>query len=654
MKHNLFYILFILVVPVLMILQGCASKSRMGNAKKVFDIGEYYHASGMLQKAYKKEENKFHKGEISFYLGQCYRYTNQPRKAAVSYGRAIRYKYTNREALLFQANSLLKNGDYDDAIKLYEQYLDTVAGDRLATNGLASAKLALNPPPKTRYNVEVIKKLNSRYSDFSPALAPNDPSMLYFSSMRNAKKKKKNLNKITGQGSSLLFSTRQNSKGEWETPELLIEQEINSSWEDGTISFTADGKDAYFTRCRYEKTGPMGAEIWNMKRMGGRWGEPSEINIGPDSLVFAHPAISPDGNTLYFVSDMPGGFGGNDIWKSIKLDGEKWSIPLNLGIDINTPGDELFPYLHNDNTLFFCSNGHVGYGGLDIYKAIPTTEDKWQISNMGAPINSNSDDFGITFIKDRESGYFSSSRNNARGYDDIYTFSLPIIQTVLSGVIETGINQPVPENTIVKIVGSDGTNMRINIEAAGTFNALLKPDVEYVILVSSPGYFNQREKISTIGLNESKQFNLSINLESIKRPLVFDNISFEHGKYEITPSTKIELAKVISLLNDNPTIKLNIISHTDAQGDETDNIVLSQKRAEAVLNYLVAQGISTERLTARGVGSSQPLTVKSLISEKYPFVQVNDILSEELIKRLTRRDQITARNLNNRVEFNIQ
>lgn len=654
MKHKLFSFLFILFIPALILMQGCASKSRMGSAKRVFDVGEYHRAVNLLQKAYKRESNRFHKGEISFYIGECYRFTNQPRKAAAAYGRAIRFGYTDRRAKLYQAHALVKTGAYQDAIKLFEEYLEETAGDRFASNGLASARMALNPPPPTRYKVEVIKKINSRFSDYAPALAPDDPTQLYFSSMRQAKKKKKLLNRITGQGSSVLFTSRLDSKGEWQTPEMLFEQEITTNWEDGAISFTSDGKEAYFTRCRYENTGPMGAEIWNVKRMGGRWGEPSRVMLGPDSLVFAHPAISPDGKTLYFVSNMSGGFGGKDIWKATKSGDDSWGMPLNLGVDINTPGDELFPYVRHDNTLFFSSNGLVGYGGLDIYSAVPIDENKWKVTNMGTPLNSMFDDFGITFIKDRESGYFSSSRDNTRGLDNIYAFSLPVVQAVLSGLVDAGNNQPVPENTIARIVGTDGTNMRINIEAAGTFNALLKPGVEYVILVAAPGYFNYREKVSTIGLTDSKQFNLNIKLTSARRPLVFDNIQFEPGKWELSPATRLELTKVVAILNDNPTIRLNIVSHTDARGDETENIVLSQKRAETVLQHLIEMGVPTEKLSARGVGGSQPLTVTADIAQKHPFARQNELLTEPFIQRLVRRDQETARKLNNRVEFNVQ
>ena len=653
MKQKPFFISIIFITATIFALQGCATKNRMGTAKKAYDIGEYHRAIGLLNKAFKKEKNRFHKGEISYYMGEAYRITNQPRKAASSYGRAIRFGYPERKAKLYQALSLNKMGSYEEASKLFDEYLLETAGDRQAFNGLASARLALNPPPLTRHKIEPVKKLNSRFSDYAPALIPDDPTQIFFSSTRQAKKKKKNLNRITGQGSSAIYTSQLNAKGDWETPALLIEQEVKANWEDGTISLTADGKEAFFTRCRYESTGPMGAEIWNIKRMGGRWGEPSKVMLGPDSLVFAHPAISPDGNTLYFVSNMRGGFGGNDIWKAAKS-GEEWGLPINLGVDINTPGDELFPYLRHDNILFFSSNGLVGYGGLDIYMAEPLEDNKWQVSNLGRPINSMFDDFGITFIKNREIGYFSSSRDNNRGLDHIYAFSLPTTQLVLTGLVDAGEKEPVPENTFARIVGTDGTNIRIKIEAAGTFNTLLKPDVEYSILIAAPGYFNHRDKISTKGVTESKQYNLNVKLNSAKRPLIFENIQFESGKWDLNTGTRNELVKVAAILNDNPTIKVSIVSHTDARGNETENIVLSQKRAETVLEHLVSLGLPTERLSARGIGGTEPITMSAELARKFTFAREKELLTESFIQHLNRRDQETARNLNNRLEFTIQ
>lgn len=512
MKHLVATLSIIALTLLAFLLEGCAGSNRLGKAKKAYDLGEYYRATSALNSIYRRENNKYYKGEISYLLGHSYRNTNQPRRAASAFGRAVRHGYPNTDALLFQAEELRKLGNYKDAIELYDQYTQDVFGDQRAYNGKASCNLALNPPKPTAHVVEQIKKLNSRNSDFSPFIAPDDPSQIYFTSLRLDRKSRRQESKITGQGAATIYTAIHNSRGEWQDPEVMLPTEVNPEWEDGVISFTADGRDAYFTRTRYDNTGPTGAEIWTVKKMGGRWGAATEVELGPDSLIFAHPAITPDGKTLYFVSDMPGGMGGKDIWKSLST-GEGWSPPINLGSQINTAGDEMFPYIRDNGVLYFSSNGQVGYGGLDIFEAEPIDDEQWTVRNMGQPINSMYDDFGITFHQNRNAGFFSSSRNNSRGTDNIFSFEVPVIQLVLLGNISIPDNQPIPQNTTARIIGTDGTNMLINIQPSGNFNTLLQPESDYIIQVTSPGFYNQSRRITTKGEKKSKEFSLSINME---------------------------------------------------------------------------------------------------------------------------------------------
>ena len=657
---RIFYLFLIFTVLTLFI--NCAGKERLGSAKKVYVIGEYNQSIKTFKRAYKKEKNQYYKGEASFYIAESYRLLNQPQKALQEYTRAINAGYPDRKAKLYKAQSLLKLGKYDEAAPLFEEYLEEVRGDRLAFNGLASAKLGMDPPPAELYEINIVKKLNSKYSDYCPMLAPDDQYMIYFSSMRRANNKKnKNISKITGQGSSVIYVAYEEAKGNWKDIEPIFEKKETDNetdkekeyFEDGVISLTPDGKEAFFTRTRYDKTCPMGSEIWNVKKAGGKWSEPVKIVLGEDSIIFAHPSISPDGNTLYYVSDLAGGFGGKDIWKSVKMN-DGWSPPINLGIDINTPGDEMFPFIKQDSLLYFSSDGHVGYGGLDIFIAKQIDEKRWEVTNMGQPVNSSSDDFGITFYPNKDAGFFSSSRGNNKGYENIYHFERPVIQVVLSGLISAGKDIPVPPKTVARIIGTDGINMRIDVESSGTFNIMLNPNAEYLVLVTAPGYFNHKDKLNTKGVRESRQYNLNINLQTIEHPLYFENIKFEAGSWELSKTTKTELDKVVSLLKNNPSVKIDVISHTDAKGDENENTELSKKRAESVRQYIVSQEISPDRLAAIGLGSKQPLKVDQNLTKKYNFLKPGDELTEDFIKRLMQRDQTTARNLNNRVEFNVR
>jgi peptidoglycan-associated lipoprotein len=514
MKQFYHILIIVLIVILSLPLGGCSGTNHMGKAKKAYDIGEYYRASGSLNRVYRREKNKYYKGEISYYLGHSYRNTNQPRRAASAFSRAIRYGYPEIKTLLYQAQELQKTGKFEDALVLYDQYMAEVFGDQLAYNGKASCNLALNPPPPTLHKVEEQRKLNSRNSDFAPFIDPDDPSQLYFTSLRYEKKKHRQESHITGQGYSAIYTIIQNSRGEWMTPELLLEEEAQTQWEDGVLSITADNSEAYFTRTRFDTPEPLGAEIWTIKKMGGRWGDATKVILGPDSLIYAHPAISPDGKILYFVSDMPGGKGGKDIWTAFR-EGENWSVPVNLGPDINTAGDEMFPYVRDNGLFYFSSNGQIGYGGLDIFEAKNIEGDRWKIRNMGQPINSMGDDFGITFHQNREAGYFSSSRNNSKGIDNIFSFETPIIQPVLSGLVSIGNQQPLPENTKARIIGTEGTNTTIKLQPSGIFNLLLKPENNYIIQVSAPGYYNHTEKINTNGLTESKKYEIQINLKPV-------------------------------------------------------------------------------------------------------------------------------------------
>ena len=510
MKQSVHHNLFILFLAS-WLFTGCSGGKKASSAQKAFEIGEYTRAAEMYKRAYSAEKNKYNKGEYAYFMGESYRKTNKPSKAASAYSKAVRYDYPVREAQYYLAESYRKTGKIDKAIPEYEAYLEEVPADVRAQKGLASCMMLQNEPKDNRYIVEKIKRLNSKYSDFSPAYAGESYDYLIFSSMRTEAKNRKK-NKITGQGTSAIYFSKIDSKGEWSEPEAFEEPINNKAFDDGSPNVSADGKILYFTRCRYNKEKPMGAEVFVCSRSGGQWAEPTPIVIGDDSLMIAHPAIHPDGETLFFVSDRDGGFGGLDIWFTKKTSEGAWGLPENAGSVINTKGDEMFPYVREDGTVYFSSDTHIGFGGLDIFKALPDEGKEWIVSNMGKPINSSSDDFGIAFKGKQEEGMFSSSRASSKGVDDLYSFILPKLNFSLNGIIKNS-NSEIVQGAYLRLIGSDGTTMKINTPTDGTFKVKLKADTDYVFLVAAEGYLNQKVKFSTSGQTDDKDYAFDITME---------------------------------------------------------------------------------------------------------------------------------------------
>ncbi len=638
-----------------LIISGCAGGNKLGNANKAYLIGEYDRAAVQFKKAYRKEKNRYTKGEISYYLGECYRLTNKPRKAVSNYSKAVRYNYEMADAALYWGDCLLASQKYEEAIEAYEEYLLKEPLDKRAHNGIASCKLALGDSIQTRYIVQKVAKINTtRYSDFSPGFASADYDQIYFSSMRTEKKKRKK-SRITGQGGSNIYMSKIDAKGEWTDPELLDET-INSEFDEGSATMSSDGKAMYFTRCRYDNEQPRSAEMFMVSRSGGKWGEPVQLEIGGDSLMVAHPAISHDGETLYFVSDMPGGIGGKDIWKSKKGGEGGWGEPVNMGNVINTPGDEMFPSTRMDGSLYFSSNAQVGYGGLDIYRAIFNEEKQdWEVHNIGQPINSEGDDFGIAFKGLEEAGVFSSSRGSSKGIDNIYEFRLPKLEFSMKGqVYSQKTDEPITD-AYLRLIGTDGTNVKLNIRNDGTFGAKLTPQTEYVFIVASKGFFNHKHQLSTIGLSNNKEFEFEIGMMPMEDAIILKNINFDKDQHILNNDAQQELDRLAMILGMNKNIVLEIVAHASGEGSSSDAIVLSQKRAQTVMDYLLTKDIPTERLSAKGVGDSEPVTASKRQAKKYKFIDEGDVLTSRFIRQIRgNNNKEAAHNINRRIEFRIK
>lgn len=648
-KLNVFIILMSLTIA------SCSVNQQIRKADKRYEIGEYYKASNLYRKAYgrvnvSKERQK--KAYTAFRAGDCFRLINDNDKAERYLAYALKHNLKDSIAILYYADILRKNKKAAQSIEIYDAYLRKAPTDRRAIDGrqsaLEQAEWEKNP---TKYKVARIEALVSKRSERNPSFPGGDGDIIYFATTRENKEVGGKNSNITGVRNGDIFVAKKNSLGQWDKPEPM-EGDINTIDDEGSPSFSEDGKMMYFTRCRYVKGESHGAEICSSTRAGGKWGKAKEVSISKDSsLTFAHPAVSPDGKFIYYVSDFPGGFGGKDIWRS-SIEGDKIGTPVNLGPTINSAGDEMYPYVREDGTLYFSSNGHPGFGGLDIFYATEDADGKWEIHNMMYPVNSNSDDFGISFIKGKEAGAFSSNRGERKGYDKIWEFELPPVVFDITGKVLSTTGEPLADAT-VRIVGDDGTNTKVKTKKDGSYSFPLKKDVKYVMLGNCRGYLNQKNEVETMGLEDSKNFPVNFSLASVSKPVGLDNIFFEFGKATLTPQSSTALDKLVKLLNDNPNITIEIGAHTDKVGSAEGNLTLSGKRAQSVVDYLIKGGIEADRLTAKGYGKTQPITVDKAFAKKYSFAKEGDVLDEEFIDKLTPEQQEIANQANRRTEFRV-
>ncbi|MBN2481265.1 MAG: OmpA family protein [Bacteroidales bacterium] len=637
----------------------CAQNKKSIRAYETFNAGEYYVAIDQLKDAYQRTTDRDEKLHIAFYVAESYRITDNPAQAALWYSKVVARDYGNPLSILYYADALLKNEEYEEAKAQYQRYKGIVPGDPRASDGILSCEYALQwIEQPTGYQVEEMKFLNSRYDDFSPYYSKDDYQELFFTSSRDEAAGKRE-HGATGQEFADIFYSAMDNKGKWSTP-LPLGPSVNTDAEEGTPVFSADYTTMYFTRCNISKRKTMGCEIFQAARDGERWTNVRSLQLGPDSIVIAHPAISRDDLILYFVSDMEGstrtpeGRNSKDIWMITRTSpNAEWGNPVNLGTAVNTPGEELFPYVHADGTLYFSSDGHIGMGGLDIFRAEKNESGQWTVENMRYPINSPADDFGIVFENDRESGYFSSSRKGRTGAD-IYSFLLPPLRFNVIGVVKDEKSDEVIPDVLVKSIGSDGITLETNTGNNGTFRFNLNPGTDYVFISEKEGYLKGKERESTKGLSQNAEFRTEIYMASIETPVEVENIFFDLDKADLRPESMVALDRLVETLNDNPSIVIELGSHTDSRASNEYNDDLSRRRAQSVVDYLIEKGISGDRLLAKGYGETQPKTVDKKDHDAYSFLPVGTVLTESYVNSLGDEDrQEMAHFLNRRTEFKV-
>lgn len=651
MKKAVYIIVCLLLTAVA---AGCRTP-KLSEADAQFQRGEYYDASVTYKKVYnklRKKEERPQRGEVAFKMGRCYRLLNMSARASAAFQNALRYEYPDSTTHFMLAQALHADGKYAAALRSYDKYLEFCPDDSLAINCAEGCRTAQEIRARgSRYVVKQAKLFNSRRADFCPMYLGADCDQIYYTSTTEKATGDKR-SEITGMKNADVFFSKKNEKGEWERPEP-VEGELNTEFDEGIVAFSPDAQTMYLTKARRELNAPTSVEIYTSTRSDAKWSAPVKFEITADTLsTFGHPAVSPDGEYLYFVSDMPGGYGGKDIWR-ISLKERQGSL-VNLGPDINTEGNDDFPYVRSDGSLYFSSDGHPGMGGLDIFRATAVGDPadlRWEVENMGFPINSAGDDFGITFGKG-EDGFFSSNRGDARGYDHIYSFEYDPVRITIDGLVMDKDEEPV-KNAIIRIVGNDGSNQKEVARNDGSFSFALQRGVKYVMLAGAKGYLNQKQEFASDSTMEDANYWVEFILPSISKPSVVENIFYDYDKADLRPESKTALNELIAVLHDNPNVTIEMASHTDRWGSDAYNINLSERRAKSVVDYLVENGISRDRLQPHGYGKSRPKTVTKRIARLYPQFKEGDILTEEFIKTLSEEDQQAADQINRRTEFSV-
>lgn len=652
MKLSPLYILLIFIL-----LSACGTPERsIKRGDAAMAIGEYCEAAAQYKKGYSRipPTDRKRRGEVAYKMGDAFRRYGNTARALGAFRNAARYGQNDTLTQFYIGELLRMQGDYRGAEKAYQTYLDSFPSDERARQMLQSLSEATGIKERgSAYTVKMETMFSGSRSDYAPAYNGDEATTLYFSTTRPAVTGS-DLSGITGMKPGDIYMVRKDEKGKWKSPEP-VEGGLNTENDEGATAFSSDGKTMYLTICRTDPQYPRMAEIWTSQRADAGWGKPAALKITADTLSsYAHPAPSPDGRWLYFTSDMPGGYGGTDLWRA-RMDAHGVGSIENLGPEINTEGNECFPAFRPSGELYFSSDGRTpSLGGLDLYRAKQDTiTEHWTVVHLPAPMNSPADDFGITFEGWHNRGYFSSNRSTGgRGWDKIYSFSYPeVLQTVKGWVYEQD-GYELPE-ALVYIVGNDGTNEKLSVKSDGSFEMAVTPGVDYLLLATCKGYLNFRNNLHADSLEVEHQHVLQFPLPSINVPVLVRNVFYEFDKADLTPESTAALDRLTNMLKENPNVTIELAAHCDYRGNDDYNLRLSQRRAESVVRYLTEHGIEAERLTAKGYGETVPKIVNKKLLETYPFLHEGDTLTVPYILALPADQQEVCNALNRRTEFRV-
>ncbi|SHK13703.1 WD40-like Beta Propeller Repeat [Hymenobacter psychrotolerans DSM 18569] len=612
------------------LLSGCATSGGMSKADKRFARGEYETAIELYKADVAKGKDV---ATANYRLAEAYRLSNRIEQSEGYYKAAIDGGVKAPDAQFYYGQSLKANGKYDEAAQQFDAYTQANAGRALAPRAemeSRNAKMA-NTIVAMRTNNEVmpLDQVNTPAAEFGSSIMP-DTKELVFASGREGKKYLGNGENFNDLYAVKFDDAEKMTGGAVRKLEPIFNTENKH---EASATYTPDGKTMVFARSNDgSKKGLLSVDLWISYFKNGAWSEPVLANINDRTADDFAPAFSPDGQTLYFASSRKGGLGGNDIYKATLGPNGRFSPAENLGDQINTPGNDNFPAVAPDGTMYFSSDGQPGLGKLDIFMV-----DKGKVTNLGAPINSSGDDFAPYFTT-KDIGVFSSNRAGGKGSDDLYMFrkkALKLVTFYADGTVvtrndKTGVTAPASNEEVV-LYGRDGQKLQtVTTDAEGKFSIKLdSAAANYSLVADRPGFFTARTPLSTVGRKPS-QDQLPNEMNDVRLPVAMtlteivknkairvENIFYDYDKSDIRPDAAAELDKLVETLNDNPKITIELSSHTDSRGKDAYNQTLSQKRAQSAVDYIISKGVDKSRITAKGYGETRPEIKNAKTEEQY-------------------------------------
>jgi peptidoglycan-associated lipoprotein len=609
----------VLILMGVVLIGACSPEKK---ARKSFRLGKYEAVIDYYKSVARKQPNN---GPANYYIAESYRLSNRIKESEPYYAKAGGKGVNPDSVKLYYAKSLQANAKYEEARQVLEELESTTADEKMKARAYRELdginyldKLAQK---KSYYKIKNLEAINTPFTEYAPVYSNNE---LYFTSSRSNGR----IYEATGTPFTDLYKAETNGANVnvntiAQLPGFINDSNVN----EGCITFTPDGRTMIFAKGNTGKRkGASDVDLYLSRFRNGSWSEPTPININQPDAWESTPALSPDGRTLYFSSNRKGGFGGLDLY-SAQMDGRgRFGRVRNLGPEINTAGSELFPYVSENGKLYFSSDGHSGYGMLDIF-VVNRANGKTVVENLGQPVNSPADDFGIYLFK-ADRGFFTSNREGGKGDDDIYTFvnedpNLKVVNYYLQGItymVRKDSTREILPNTLVTLLDQDGEAMQDYVTGNdGKFLFRVYENEAYTLIGETDGYITKRQPYTTVGksvpLESLKELVTNITLDTVlvldrkerNKIFVLENIYFGYDSSDIRRDAARELDKLVVLLNDNPDLRIEMGSHTDSVASEAYNIELSQRRAESTVNYLIRKGIDPARLVAKGYGESKPI-----------------------------------------------